>query len=144
MTILPGHRFRYGSQVGRTLYLHNTDDPKGILVGVMDTPELAALVCEAVNAHLEYEESKAERARWRASQTDAQLHAQFAHPDFEYKITAGQRKAWDYADDPPDGEGWERNVDAGRPGEGWDRFDYHEESYWRRRLGTPPAKEGRP
>ncbi|HEY5986431.1 MAG TPA: hypothetical protein VIV12_08655, partial [Streptosporangiaceae bacterium] len=50
------------------------------------------------------------------------------------EITQGQRKAWDYGDVPPDGDGWERNTDAGRPGQGWDRFDYTEESYWRRRL----------
>jgi hypothetical protein len=60
------------------------------------------------------------------------LHSRFAHSDYEYETTTGQRKAWDAADVPPEGEGWERNVDAGRPGEGWDRFDYHEESYWRR------------
>lgn len=58
-------------------------------------------------------------------------HAEFAHPDFEYATTRGPRKDWEYADEPPEGEGWERNVDAGR--DGWVRFDFHEESYWRRR-----------
>lgn len=136
-TIPPGHRFRYGTQVGRTLYLHTPDNPKGVLVGVVDTPELAALVCEAVNTHLEEEEPKAARAHWRASLTDAQLHALCAHPDYQYEITQGQRKAWDYADEPPEGHGWERNTDAGR--KGWERFDFHEESYWRRRR-TPAAQ----
>lgn len=59
------------------------------------------------------------------------LHAERRHPAWEYATTEGQRKAWDDADTPPEGEGWERNVDAGR--NGWDRFDYTEESYWRRR-----------
>lgn len=36
------------------------------------------------------------------------------------------RKAWWAEDEPPEGDGWERNVDAGR--NGWERFDYHEES----------------
>jgi len=62
--------------------------------------------------------------------TVAELHARRAHPAYEYATTEGQRKAWDDADTPPEGEGWERNTDAGR--NGWDRFDYTEESYWRR------------
>jgi hypothetical protein len=72
------------------------------------------------------------------SETDAELHARRAHPDWEYRTTTGPRKQWHDVDLPPHddmgepGPGWERNLDAGRPGEGWDRFDYTEESYWRR------------
>jgi hypothetical protein len=74
--------------------------------------------------------------------SDAELHATMRHPDFEYRTTGGPRKQWHDVDTPPaDGNGdpdptWERNTDAGR--EGWDRFDYTEESYWRRRK-APPA-----
>jgi hypothetical protein len=46
----PGKRLRAGTQVHRTLYLHDGDDPKGVLVGMVDTPELAAHVVQAVNA----------------------------------------------------------------------------------------------
>jgi len=73
----------------------------------------------------------------------AELHARRAHPGFEYATTNGPRKQWDTIDEPPygdDGEPdptWERNVDAGRPGQGWDRFDYTEVSYWRRRKPVP-------
>ncbi|MFB7222370.1 hypothetical protein [Streptomyces sp. NPDC056227] len=69
--------------------------------------------------------------------TDAELHERCAHPDWEYRTTKGPRKQWDDADTPPsDAEGdpdptWERNVDVGR--DGWERWDYTEESYWRRR-----------
>lgn len=59
------------------------------------------------------------------------LHDREWHPDFEYDRTKGPRKAWDYEDEPPEGEGWERNVDKGC--DGWERFDYYEEAYWRRR-----------
>jgi hypothetical protein len=69
----------------------------------------------------------------REPETDEELHARCSHPSYEYKTTEGQRKAWDDADVPPEGEGWERNVDKGY-GEGWARLDYTEESYWRRRL----------
>ncbi|MFE2563053.1 hypothetical protein [Streptomyces mirabilis] len=68
----------------------------------------------------------------------ARLHAERRHPAYEYATTSGPRKQWDDVDLPPhddNGEpepGWERNVDAGMPGEGWERFDYTEESYWRR------------
>ncbi|MER6534705.1 DUF6221 family protein [Streptomyces sp900105755] len=77
---------------------------------------------------------------------EAQLHASFAHPGYEYRTTDGPRKQWDDIDRPPcdwDGEpepGWERNIDAGRAGMGWDRFDYTEESYWRRLRPGGPRK----
>ncbi|MFI1485749.1 hypothetical protein [Streptomyces sp. NPDC020747] len=67
---------------------------------------------------------------------DTALHARRAHPAWEYATTEGPRKQWDDADVPPVDEAgdpdptWERNVDAGR--DGWERWDYTEESYWRR------------
>lgn len=67
----------------------------------------------------------------------AELHERRRHPDFEYATTEGPRKQWDDVGVPPcedDGSidpAWERNTDAGR--DGWERFDYTEESYWRRR-----------
>lgn len=69
-------------------------------------------------------------------ESDADLHARRAHPAWEYATTEGPRKQWDDADVPPVDEAgepdptWERNVDAGR--DGWERWDYTEESYWRR------------
>lgn len=71
--------------------------------------------------------------------TDAELHFRSSHPAYEYRTTEGQRKAWDDADEPPEGEGWERNTDSGR--NGWDRFDFHEESYWRRLKPGAERKE---
>lgn len=70
-------------------------------------------------------------------ETEQQLHARCACPGWEYATTEGPRKQWDDQDRPPsDGHGdpdpsWEVNVDAGR--DGWERFDYTEEAYWRRR-----------
>lgn len=63
---------------------------------------------------------------------EAYLHARLMHPDYEYAETNGPRKNWMGVDKPPQGDGWERNVHAGR--DGWERFDYHEESYWMRPL----------
>uniref|UniRef100_UPI0007C48C8C HIT family protein n=1 Tax=Streptomyces capuensis TaxID=1464056 RepID=UPI0007C48C8C len=74
----------------------------------------------------------------RTAVETARLHATFQHPGYEYRTTTGPRKQWADADRPPlddEGEpepGWERNIDAGLPGMGWERFDYTEESYWRR------------
>ncbi|MEI5520685.1 hypothetical protein WB388_08725 [Streptomyces brasiliscabiei] len=76
--------------------------------------------------------------------TDAELHARFAHPAYEYRTTEGPRKQWDDVDVPPaDDNGdpdptWERNADAGR--DGWERLDYTEESYWRRRKSQEPNR----
>lgn len=80
----------------------------------------------------ELAETLAKVAPQQPAPTAAELHARFAHPSYEYATTQGPQKSWDGYDDPPEGNGWERNIDAGRPGEGWERFDYHEESYWRR------------
>lgn len=73
----------------------------------------------------------------------SRLHAQRAHPDFEYRTTEGARKQFDASVPPADENGdpdptWEVNVDAGR--DGWERFDYTEEAYWRR----PKRKTGGP
>lgn len=62
-----------------------------------------------------------------------ELHARRADPGYEYATTRGPRKAWYDYDVPPEGDGWERNVDAGDGG--WERFDTYEVSYWRRRKG---------
>jgi hypothetical protein len=77
----------------------------------------------------------------RQRPTDAELHRRSAHPAYEYETTEGPRKRWDDPDEPPEGDGWERNLDAGRPGEGWDRFEYTEESYWRRLKPEADRKE---
>lgn len=71
----------------------------------------------------------------RLAKLERWLHARQMHPDFEYATTSGPRKGWDDADRPPEGDGWERNTDYGNGG--WERFDYHEESHWRR-----PRAEG--
>jgi hypothetical protein len=88
-----------------------------------------------------YDEPKAVPPQSMVSDHD--LHRRCAHPGYEYATTQGPRKSWDFSDEPPEGEGWERNLDAGRPGEGWERFDYYEESYWRRPRPVPeqPAIE---
>jgi hypothetical protein len=74
------------------------------------------------------------------NRTDAELHRDHAHPAWEYATTQGQRKTWDDADVPPEGDGWIRNVEAGR--DGWERFDYTEESYWRRPRAEPRQQRG--
>lgn len=83
----------------------------------------------------------------------AALHARQAHPGWEYATTEGPRKQWDYSDEPPSDDNgvpdptWQRNIDAGYPGEGWERFDYTEESYWRRpvtELAEPVVLDEQP
>ena len=51
-------RLRVGRKIGRTVYVHERNDPDtGILIGVMDTPELAAMIVEATNRYLDHLES---------------------------------------------------------------------------------------
>lgn len=69
--------------------------------------------------------------------SDAEKHEMAVHPDYEYTKTEGPRKAWDDEAVPPEGDGWERNIERGR--DGWERFDYHEESYWRRLRPSGPG-----
>jgi hypothetical protein len=61
---------------------------------------------------------------------------------WEYATTSGQRKSWDV--DKPEGDGWEPDYSMGRPGEAWDRFEIHEEAYWRRWTGTEPRPQDDP
>jgi hypothetical protein len=49
---VPGERWRTGSKVGRTIYIVTPEHPEGMLVGLVDTPELAQLVVDAVNRRL--------------------------------------------------------------------------------------------
>src|SRR6185436_7907776 len=46
-------RFRVGRRRPRNLYAHTADNVDGLDIGRMDSAELAALVCEAVNAQLD-------------------------------------------------------------------------------------------
>jgi hypothetical protein len=65
-----------------------------------------------------------------AARLSSALHARLAHPDYEYTHTEGQRKTvWNDVPPADDGMPWERNADYR---DGFERFDYHEESYWRR------------
>lgn len=93
---------------------------------------------KAIEVVTEAREEPGERLR------EAGLHALFGHPGYEYRVTKGPRKAWHNADQPPEGEGWEPNTDAGR--NGWERFEYHEEAYWRRPKadGAAAGSEQRP
>ena len=94
----------------------------------------------------EKERGYLERARdWREGMSDDELHQRCAHPAYEYATTEGQRKAWDDADTPPEGDGWELNATTADP-DAFERFDYHEERHWRRlnpdgpQVWTPPAE----
>lgn len=53
---------------------------------------------------------------------------------WENATTKGPRKAWDDEFTPPEGEGWV--VDPDRGNNGWERFDYHEERYWKRLVSV--------
>lgn len=63
-------------------------------------------------------------------------------PEYERATTTGPRKAWDDYDRPPDSRnGWEPDPDRPGTGGSWERFDYHEERYWRRKL-SPAGGDG--
>jgi len=63
-----------------------------------------------------------------------------AEDEYEYATTTGPRKSWYSESEPPEGEGWERDTEKGR--NGWERFEYHEEAYWRRKKpsSTPASR----
>lgn len=93
-----------------------------------------APAAEDVAVHIQLERD------WREGKTDAELHAAFSHPDFEYATTEGARKQFDASVPPADDNGdpdhtWEANTDAGR--NGWERYDHTEDAFWRRRKQQP-------
>lgn len=62
----------------------------------------------------------------------AMLHRIFWHQQWEYETTFVEGFGdWPGRDTPPDGEGWERNVEAGD--NGYERRTRIQCSYWRRR-----------
>jgi hypothetical protein len=77
---------------------------------------------------------------------DEQLHREEQHSDFEYATTRTGRKTAESL--MPDGDGWEPNniVACHRYQDGrvveerwrnWERFEFHENEYWRRRKPAP-------
>ncbi|MER6183032.1 DUF6221 family protein [Streptomyces sp. NPDC001652] len=129
-----------GDAEGYRSWIDKHDALDGFLAVVQPEELLADLDAKlALVDELEPEEEA------REPETDAQLHARFAHPAWEYRVTEGPRKQWDDIDVPPTDDngdpepGWERNIDAGR--DGWERWDYTEESYWRRLRPDGPRPE---
>ena len=70
--------------------------------------------------------------------TDA-LHERRCHPDFEYATTKVARKSGEIF--KPEGDSWEPNTYGPDPHSAWERFDFHEEYYWRRlKVRIDPTK----
>lgn len=65
------------------------------------------------------------------------LHERCIHPDYEYATTKTARKSGDSR--KPEGDGWEPNVYGNDPHSAWERFEFHEEEYWRRLKPKPSA-----
>lgn len=84
--------------------------------------------------------------RLLAQMTDHEKHVNQCHPEWEYaEMTTGRKSGISVK---PDGDGWEPNMIVAchiyKNGavvqeywRNWDRFDYHEVEYWRRRKVTP-------
>ena len=73
-----------------------------------------------------------------------ELHRRHAHPDFEYATTQTARKMSPTGGSFPQGDGWEPNdvVECHEYEDGvvvkerwcnWERHEFHEDNYWRRR-----------
>jgi hypothetical protein len=60
------------------------------------------------------------------------LHSRCQHPEFEYEETSGPRKQDWGKNNPPEGDGWEKNLAWGD--DGFERFSMHEEVCWRRQI----------
>jgi hypothetical protein len=72
--------------------------------------------------------------RNRICELEEILHGLRAHPDYEYETTECGRKQFDDKGMPA--SGWEENIIGGDPHSSWERFDYYEEHYWRRRKAS--------
>lgn len=73
-------------------------------------------------------------------------HANMNMPGWEYLTTQSARKQG--GGDPPENEGWEPNdiIDNGEgfPRRNWERYDFHEDHYWRRRVPASPSPGDQP
>lgn len=55
---VPGERWRTGTHVGRTIYRHvPAGAERGKFIGAMDTPQMARLVADLVNAHFDKQQT---------------------------------------------------------------------------------------
>lgn len=97
--------------------------------------------------HLEQEQIAAEyrnRELLRVgSLTEHELHCEQRHPDYEYATTENARKSGESP--KPEGAGWEANdivlvtnglrgPDAPPTYRNWERYEFTETNYWRRKL----------
>lgn len=67
-----------------------------------------------------------------ASMVDA-LHEHRCHPEYEYRMTTCGRKQTDIEGEALEASGWEPNIFGGDNHSYWERFDYHEENWYRKR-----------
>lgn len=68
------------------------------------------------------------------------VNAAMLFAGWEYKtVETGRKSGTGHKDVWPEGDGWEIDLTRGRPGEGWERFDCHEELYFRRPVSTEPS-----
>jgi hypothetical protein len=77
-----------------------------------------------------------ERAWEVIARLEDALHAARAHPDFEYCTTECGGKYCTTECGRKEAQGWEENITGGEPHSSWERFDYTEDHYWRRRKMT--------
>jgi len=122
----------YASSVG--------GNPSRYVYGNVTRMKMVAAVNRLIQAALFKREAETERLTFT-------LHCQKAHPDFEYATTQTTRKSSDDARVGLEGDGWEPNdiVDNHEYKDGkvvkeywrnWERFQFHENNYWRRRRKT--------
>lgn len=98
-----------------------------------NTPERVAENLQKLQDELNAGKTAKEELRALTSQ----LHSGQRHPDYEYTTVKRGRKQGD--DTPPEGHGWEINVDIN--GDGFDRDDWNDIYFWRR-LKTDAIKDG--
>lgn len=83
---------------------------------------------------------KQARADGEETRSDEELHADCAHPGYQYATVNGPLGEWDPRGYPPAGDRWELNKTVGYDARR--AFSEHQEAYWRRprpAAGVPDA-----
>lgn len=98
-----------------------------IISGNDKSPRVHAILDEEFRDLLVLFDTYAARRADEASRLTKFLHSKRMHPDYEYDTVVEGRKQGD--GHPPEGDSWEINKDYN---DGFERFDFTEETYWRR------------
>jgi hypothetical protein len=107
----------------------------GVLMGCLIITVLLIIFYKIMIEKIQYddneddyeEEESVEELKQKLERLEKYLHSKKYHPDYEYLTLTTIRKG---PEPEPPSDRWKRNIEESD--NGFERFEYHDEYYWRR------------